>query len=80
MQELLEQAIVGRVDSMVGSYIDVNAGSIHREVGGYPGNGHRMPVCCAVMRRMMNGDDAIIASPPRGNGASLTVRYFKKNH
>jgi len=30
-------------------YIDVNAGQLHRRVGGYPSSDHRMPLCCAVM-------------------------------
>ena len=25
-------------------------------------------------------NDSIISSPPKGKGASLTIRYFKQNH
>lgn len=79
MRKLFEQAILRKLNSNAG-YVDVNAGDIHREVGGYPGTNHRMPVCCSTMRDLMKADDEIIASPPKGNGASLTIRYYKKNH
>jgi hypothetical protein len=55
--------------------VEVNAGKLHRLVGGYPGPGHAMPTCCEVMRKRMTVSDRIVAQPPKGNGASLTVRY-----
>jgi 5-methylcytosine-specific restriction protein A len=55
--------------------VEVNAGKLHRMVGGYPGAGHSMPMCCDVMRQRMTAADIIVSQPPRGNGASLTVRY-----
>ena len=57
------------------SYIDVNAGDLHRAIGGYPGPGHRMPVCSSVMDREKREGDETIESPPKGKGASLTIRY-----
>ncbi len=57
------------------SYIDVTSGDLHREVGGYPGQNHRMPACCEVMKRMMNPGDHILDEPPSGQGATLIVRY-----
>ena len=56
---------------------DINAGELHRRVGGYPGANHRMPVCCEVMRSAIAADagDAVLSEPPSGQGASLTVRY-----
>jgi hypothetical protein len=57
------------------AYVDVNAGQLHRRVGGYPGTNHRMPVCCDVMRAAMHDGDSIVKEPPKGRGASLTVRY-----
>jgi hypothetical protein len=57
------------------SVLDVNAGQLHREVGGYPGNNHRMPLCCDALRKSMGPGDTIVNSPPKGNGASLTVRF-----
>ena len=56
--------------------IEINSGELHRKLGGYPGKNHRMPVCCHAMRKMMREGDVIISQPPKGNGASLTIRYF----
>jgi hypothetical protein len=56
--------------------IEVSAGELHRSVGGYPGPDHRMPVCCSVMRSEFSADcDLVLESPPKGDGASLTIRY-----
>lgn len=57
------------------SEITLNAGELHREVGGYPGVDHRMPVCCNAMRNAMQIGDALIKEPPSGQGASLTIKY-----
>lgn len=57
------------------SYVDITSGDLHRAVGGYPGNDHRMPLCCYVMKEMMTGKDRIIQQPPSGMGATLIVRY-----
>jgi 5-methylcytosine-specific restriction protein A len=54
----------------------VNSGELHRTVGGYPGQNHHMPVCCSVMyAEMQEGRDEIVESPPKGKGASLTIKY-----
>lgn len=55
--------------------IEVVAGELHKLVGGYPGNNHRMPVCCARMRAAMSEGDQITYAPPKGNGARLSVEY-----
>jgi 5-methylcytosine-specific restriction protein A len=58
------------------AHLDVNAGELHRDVGGYPSSDHRMPVCCDTMiEEMKNQNDRILAQPPKGRGASLTIRY-----
>jgi 5-methylcytosine-specific restriction protein A len=57
------------------SFVDINSGQVHRAIGGYPGPDHRMPVCCQVMKTDMRAGDRILASPPKGQGASLTIRY-----
>lgn len=57
------------------AHVDVVAGELHRRVGGYPGPNHRMPVCCAAMRRLLSDGDSVLHSPPSGRGASLAVRY-----
>ena len=55
--------------------VEINSGQLHREVGGYPGQNYRMPMCCAVMRSEMSAGDAILQEPPKKQGASLTIRY-----
>lgn len=55
--------------------VSVSAGELHRAVGGYPGPTHRMPICCSVMRQEMGPTDRILAQPPKGNGASLSILY-----
>ena len=56
-------------------YVDINSGDLHRQIGGYPGTNHRMPVCCDVMYQMMQKTDTIMSAPLKGKGASLTIRY-----
>jgi len=55
--------------------IRIRSGDLHRELGGYPGPSHRMPVCCHVMRSAMNDGDRVIDAPPSGAGASLVIEY-----
>ena len=69
------RARLARAEEGGGSHVDVSAGELHRQVGGYPGPDHRMPVCCRVMRDEMAAGDQLIDSPPSGQGASLTIRY-----
>jgi len=56
-------------------FVDINSGQVHRAIGSYPGPDHRMPVCCQVMKTDMQARDTILSSPPKGQGASLTIRY-----
>ena len=58
------------------AFVDVSSGDLHRKVGGYPGRNHRMPVCCNIMRHYKKPEDQIISAPPRGLGASFTIRYL----
>ncbi|MGE5338656.1 MAG: hypothetical protein ACM3PU_12565, partial [Gemmatimonadota bacterium] len=55
--------------------VDVNAGYLHRLLGGYPGTDHRMPVCCDVMRQALLPGDQVMVEPPKNRGASFTVRF-----
>jgi len=55
--------------------VEVNSGNLHRRVGCYPGQDHRMPICCDVMYAEMKTDDSIISQPESGKGASVVVRY-----
>lgn len=57
-------------------YIDITSGEVHRNVGDYQGKNHRMPSCCEVMKSMKKVNDEIINEPPKGNDASLTIRYI----
>ena len=58
------------------SYIGLTSGELHRRVGSYPGD-HRMPVCCRSMRRKFDSHagDRVIASPEKGDGATLLIQY-----
>ena len=57
-------------------HVDVNAGDLHREVGGYPGAGrHQMPNCCRIMYDEQRAGDQVLSKPPSGKGASVTIRY-----
>ena len=56
--------------------ITVRAGELHRLVGEYPGKDHRMPISCTVMRDYMRPGDEVISAPPKGDGASLEIRYI----
>src|SRR5438105_3987583 len=56
-------------------HIEIKSGKLHREVGGYPGPEARMPSCCEAMYDEQKAGDEIISRPPKGKGASLTIRY-----
>ena len=51
----------------------VRSGDLHRAVGGYPGNSHRMPICCNVMFAEMV--DEVLSAPASGLGASVAIEY-----
>jgi len=57
--------------------LEVEAGELHRRVGGYPGRDHRMPLCCEAMRAQVHKGygDTLVSAPPSGYGASLRIRY-----
>jgi len=55
--------------------VQVRAGDLHRDVGGYPGRHHRMPSCCAAIRAEMRPGDRVVRQPPKGNGANLIVEF-----
>lgn len=61
-------------------HIEVNAGELHRAVGGYPPRGtssHGMPIFCGVLRaEMQRGKVAIVFETSSGNTPALTVRYY----
>ena len=55
--------------------IDLDAGSLHREVGGYPGPRHRMDLCCAEMRLARRSGDLTLRRPSKRDGAGLLIRF-----
>ena len=57
------------------SSLEINSGTLHRELGGYPGSTHQMPSCCEAMYGEQKAGDEITSRPPKGKGASLTIRY-----
>ncbi len=67
--------ILGSAEKLDLSAVDLSSSSLHRRVGGYPGNDHRMPVCCNVMRGEMTPQDIVVAEPEKGAGATLVIRY-----
>jgi 5-methylcytosine-specific restriction protein A len=79
--EIFEAEILRRIHNMNGLWIDIISGDVHKACGGYPGPNHRMPICCSTMRRLMSGNDEILpGGPAKGNGATLTIRYYRINH
>jgi 5-methylcytosine-specific restriction protein A len=73
--EIVLQSRIQRAKEQGKRSLGVRSGDLHREVGGYPGSNHRMPLCCAVMREAMREGDAVESSPESGQGASLLIRY-----
>ncbi|MBN9145697.1 MULTISPECIES: hypothetical protein [unclassified Novosphingobium] len=67
----LRQAELGNA-----GHLDINSGELHRSLGGYPGPKAAMPSCCNAMYAEQRASDQIISQPPKGRGASLTIRYF----
>jgi 5-methylcytosine-specific restriction protein A len=69
-------ALFARAAKQGRPHIEINAGELHRSVGGYPGGSHRMPICCGVMRdEFKRGDAEVIYDTESGQGAALTIRY-----
>jgi hypothetical protein len=60
-------------------HVEINAGELHRKIGGYPpkaGENHAMPTCCNVMLDELNrGNAEIIHETESGQAAALTIRY-----
>lgn len=61
-------------------HAEINAGELHRALGGYPPKvgepAAAMPSCAEVMwQEYSEGRDDVIHQPNSGRGASLTIRY-----
>jgi 5-methylcytosine-specific restriction protein A len=66
-------------ESRGAAFVRINAGDLHRLIGGYPpkqGENHAMPTCCQAMwKRFDPNTDREIEVPPSRKGASLTLNY-----
>lgn len=79
-KDAFDEYVDSQLKHMEDDYIDLLSREVHERVGGYPSKDHRMPVCCDAMYNQMRADDTVMNSPPKGKGATLRIRYFKKNH
>lgn len=59
-------------------YIEILSADLHKKLGYYPGQNHRMASCCDAMYESMdiNNGDLIVMKPPKGRGAKLKIRYY----
>lgn len=71
LNSIFSLAIENRLTAVV-----VEAGKLHRRVGGYPGFDHRISTCCRVMRKNLMRGDEVLSEPPSGAGATLTIKYL----
>ena len=55
--------------------LEIMARDLHREVGGYPGSKHQMPLCCEIMEAEMRKGDVVVTRPRVGYGARFVIRY-----
>ncbi len=64
-------------------HVEINAGELHRVVGGYPpkaGQSHAMPSCCNAMRmEMARWKSEIVNETDSGQAPALTIRYYLQN-
>jgi hypothetical protein len=66
----LQEAAKRRAKNIV-----INAGELHRAVGGYPGPDQRLQTCCDVMKAEMRTGDAIVGDLANAQAAALMIRY-----
>lgn len=74
------RAQIDRATKQGRSHIEINAGELHRALGGYPigdHGTHSMPCCCLAMHEEYEkGNAEIVYRTPSGHSASLTIRYL----
>lgn len=77
-KEIREQ--IRRAANQGRPHVEINAGELHRVVGGYPpkaGEHHAMPSCCEALRsEFAQRRDEIVFETDSGKSASLTIRYL----
>lgn len=74
------RAQISRAQRQGRPHAEINAGELHRTLGGYPpknGGSHAMPSCCAALRdELALGKSDIIYETESGQAAALTIRYY----
>jgi hypothetical protein len=73
--DTFRKALRALFDEVKGDFVDVTSGDLYRMVGGRTGRDHRMATCCSVMISLKRPGDTVLAQPPKGKGATLTIRY-----
>ena len=73
--ETFRKALRTIFDEAKGDFVDVTSGDLYRMIGGRTGRDYRMATCCSVMISLKCPSDTILAQPPKGKGATLTIRY-----
>lgn len=69
------KAQLKRAKSQGRPHLEINAGELHRLLGGYPSHNHVMPSVCDAMYSLLGAEDEIVFAPKHQRGASLTIRY-----
>lgn len=73
-------AQISRATKQGRPHVEVNAGELHRLVGGYPpqvGENHSLPTCCKVMRQeLARGNADVVFETNSRQSAALTIRYL----
>lgn len=57
-------------------HLEINSGSLHRKLGGYPGKSHQMPSCCAAMQDEKRLGDTLLPGGPKSGVGIITIRYL----
>ena len=66
---------LGRAANEGLAFLDVNAGELHRDLGGGSGRNGRMVPCCNVMHEALRLGDEVLQTSPSGLTSRLTIRY-----
>jgi hypothetical protein len=73
--ETFRKALQRVLTEAQGSFVDVTSGTLYRSVGGRMGKDSNLASCCNAMTSAMQPGDSVLHSPPKGKGATLTIRY-----
>jgi hypothetical protein len=72
-------AMIDRAAKQGRPHVEINAGELHRKLGGYPqkhNKYHHIPSCCEAMRaEFRRGNAEVIYETKSRWAASFTVRY-----